>query len=93
MTKYINDHHKFLCQLDEIKYSLYALSEAFYTTGNSVVSDKLDFLASKLEEAKKIEENMYSDLVNQMYNSSVQSSGNMIKAVLAFAEVGMEKKE
>lgn len=79
--------------LREESAALYRLSEAFYTTGNPQMGDRLSWSAENLEVQRQRLSDCVGKKVNSDYRESMEATGSVLKAALAGVTLAARPKD
>lgn len=93
MSKTVDIFFDAVKTVDAIARELEALSRAFYTTGNELLSDHLETYAADLRSASKAVSGEYGKMCNERLNDAWQSTGNMMVGVLTGLAAGKESAQ
>jgi hypothetical protein len=92
MSGYLGDIRNSTETIRDVAYRLKVLSESFYITGNTIVSDKLFEFEQLLINAQDVIGKAVSREVTERLNQAEQSSFNMVSACLAMSTISKEQK-
>jgi predicted transglutaminase-like protease len=87
MTDYVDKHYQANDILRELQHEVKFLARAFYTTGNEKMSEELEMISLSIEQAKELYDESFKKVTNSYFQSTQESSANLLKAALAGAFV------
>jgi len=88
MTKWLDDLHEGKRIVSDVESELYAYSRALQVAGNTRLSDDLFSLALNLNDARRLLKSGTDEALDKIYKGAMQSTGNMLEAVLHIWEQG-----
>lgn len=87
IDKFVSDTSTAIRAIEQVARSLDHLGDAFYTTGNRIVAERLSLEARTLRAQAKALEPIIGSVVDYIVRSADQASKNMLNAALAGAEL------
>lgn len=92
MKKLLKTSSDITATLDAIKYEFDSKARSFDATGNLQMGDWLHDCALELEKVSRELTTAVSMEINSQFNNAMQSSANMINAVIASTKLKKETK-
>jgi hypothetical protein len=91
-SKWLDDRYKARDMIQNVRYDLRHLANAFRSTGNEVIADKLEWFEDDLTKASELTEGAFNSFFNQAFEASQQASANVLHAALAGIVVATKKE-